>query len=175
VTPASWSRAPQSGYRESDPDLHHGKVMRCRYAISAWSPPDPKSGRAAICALVTASPPPVPTRASCPYRGLPGAGRRAKCASAGELATSGIAGPACLPVGVRAHGAATRCRAGPPALRGPGRSRARRPSCRARTRTSIRGFRDRCPAIRRPGIEHRRRESKPAPGRGLSSPPLPLD
>ena len=28
----------QSGYRESDPGLHHGKVMRYHYAPSAWSP-----------------------------------------------------------------------------------------------------------------------------------------
>jgi hypothetical protein len=27
----------QSGYRESNPELHLGKVMRCHYATSAWS------------------------------------------------------------------------------------------------------------------------------------------
>jgi hypothetical protein len=30
---------PSSGYRESDPRLHHGKVMRYHYAISARSLP----------------------------------------------------------------------------------------------------------------------------------------
>jgi hypothetical protein len=47
------------------------------------------------------------------------------------------------------------------------RTTGRRPErhgCRARTRTSIRGFRGRCPAIRRPGIEHGRRESDPHRG-----------
>jgi hypothetical protein len=34
---SSWASPAWSGYRESDPDLHHGKVMRCHYAISAWS------------------------------------------------------------------------------------------------------------------------------------------
>jgi hypothetical protein len=34
---ASWPRRAWSGYRESDPDLHHGKVMRCRCATSASS------------------------------------------------------------------------------------------------------------------------------------------
>jgi hypothetical protein len=47
------------------------------------------------------------------------------------------------------------------------RTTGRRPErhgCRARTRTSIRGFRGRCPAIRRPGIEYERRESDPHRG-----------
>jgi hypothetical protein len=36
---ANWPRAAWSGYRESDPGLHHGKVMRYHYATSAWSLP----------------------------------------------------------------------------------------------------------------------------------------
>jgi hypothetical protein len=32
-----WARGAWSGYRESDPGLHHGKVMRCHYATAAWS------------------------------------------------------------------------------------------------------------------------------------------
>jgi hypothetical protein len=34
---ASYATSAWSGYRESDPGLHHGKVLRCHYAISAWS------------------------------------------------------------------------------------------------------------------------------------------
>ena len=48
----------------------------------------------------------------------------------------------------------------PPVRRTTGRLPERH-GCRARTRTSIRGFRGRCPAIRRPGIEHGRREPNP--------------
>jgi hypothetical protein len=50
-----------------------------------------------------------------------------------------------------------------PAYEAGAASRARRRSCRTRTRTSIRGFRDRCPAIRRSGIviQNRAGESNP--------------
>src|SRR6266566_7188988 len=49
-------------------------------------------------------------------------------------------------VGLRGRGAATRCRPGSPALRGRGRSRARRQSCPPWTRTTIAGFRVQRPA-----------------------------
>src|SRR5262249_54326671 len=44
----------KSGYRESDPGLHHGKVMRCHCATSAWSllrelNPDHRRTEAACC------------------------------------------------------------------------------------------------------------------------------
>jgi hypothetical protein len=48
-----------------------------------------------------------------------------------------------LPVGLQAHGAATRCRPGSPALRGRGRSRARRRSWPSWLRTRNSGFRAR--------------------------------
>jgi hypothetical protein len=97
----------ESGYRESDPGPHLGKVMRCHYATSAWSLPGEsnpdrlrtreaccrchqagtswrptirtwttraKTSRAAVTPAAIVSPPPVPTRASFPYKGTPDAG-----------------------------------------------------------------------------------------------------
>jgi hypothetical protein len=54
-----------------------------------------------------------------------------------EPATSSISGWPLYRIGVRAHGAATRCRPGPSAVRRRSRSRARRPSYRGWNRTSV--------------------------------------
>lgn len=127
----------------------------------------PETGLEPVCAGTKAQPgflqptpewsrPPVPTRIS----RLTGARSQpcatAKCARR-DSDPHGPCGPPApradaSTVPPRALRAATRCRPGPSAVRRQSRSRARRPSCRARTRTSIRGFRVRCPAIRRPGI-----------------------
>ena len=68
--------------------------------------------------------------------------------------TVGVLSAATPAIGLRAHGAATRCRPGSPALRGQGRSRARRRGFRGWTRTS--GGRGQGPAgdaIAPPGIK----------------------
>lgn len=151
----------QSGYRESDPGPHLGKVMRCHYATSAWSLPGEsnpdrlrtreacclchqagttwrptirtrttraKTSRAAVTPAAIVSPPPVPTRASFPYKGRPDAGPEG-IGTLGEIRTHtahrlGVVPPTVL--GYERLRAAVRCRSGPPALRGQGRSRARR-------------------------------------------------
>ena len=68
--------------------------------------------------------------------------------------TVGVLSAATPAIGLRAHGAATRCRPGSPALRGQGRSRARRRGFRGWTRTS--GGRGQGPAgdaVAPPGIK----------------------
>lgn len=82
------------------------------------------------------SPSPGSNWAGCPYRGPPDAGPKGIVSPAGFGPALPTSSRWCLlPLGYE-DGAATRCRAGPPALRGPGRSRARRRSSRSRARTS---------------------------------------
>jgi hypothetical protein len=63
-----------------------------------------------------------------------------------EPAASSISGWPLYQVGVRAHGAAARCRPGPPAVRRRSRSRARRHRCPPWIRTTINASRARRPA-----------------------------
>jgi hypothetical protein len=84
---------------------------------------------------------------------------RRACVSSARLepATSGISGRPLCQVGVRGHGAATRCRPGSPSLRGRGRSRARRRGWGTwiRTRTSVSVSRFRAGRVASYTIPHR--------------------
>ena len=102
------------------------------------------------------SPSPGSNWAGRPYKGLPDAGPKGAVRSAGVEPAS--TWPSTKPVylfAARAHGAATRCRTGPPALRGQGR----KPCAASKVhrsgswgRTNVDGFRGRRPAIRRSRI-----------------------
>jgi hypothetical protein len=158
----------ESGYRESDPGLHHGKVTRCHCATSAWSPSLCRAGRRvhtrdartpirrarvgearfgrapysfkgyrASYPIPIKSPSPGSNWAGCPYKGPPDAGPKGAVRSAGvEPASTWLSTKPVYLIAARAHGAATRCRPGSPALRGRGRSRARRRSSPSWPRTT---------------------------------------
>jgi hypothetical protein len=81
----------------------------------------PRSKRGGLSLPHRPSPslPPVPTRASCPYKGRRGSGPEGVVRSAGfEPAASGISGQPLCHVGVRAHGASGRSRTACFPLRG---------------------------------------------------------
>jgi hypothetical protein len=86
------------------------------------------------------SPSPGSNWAGCPYKGPPDAGPKGivRSAGVGPATSSTSCWRLCL-IGLRAHGAAIRCRPGSPAVRERGRSRARRRSWGTwtRTRTSV--------------------------------------
>jgi hypothetical protein len=117
---------------------------------------DPKSWCPAIRAPAIASPPPVPTRASCPYRGPPDAGPEGESAPERDR-TSTTSRPQTPQACASTSSATSACEpllgvepSRPPVRRAAGR-RSERHGSQARIRTSVHGVRVRCPAARRPG------------------------
>jgi hypothetical protein len=110
----------------------------------------------------------------CPYRGLPVPDPGASALGGSRTRNIRLLKTASLPVGVRAHGADTRCRPGSSAVRRRSRSRAHRHDSGTGTRTPIDSSRDCRPAdetipdrVRGAGLE-------PADGAFLSASAMPV-
>jgi hypothetical protein len=149
VEPGGPSLPRTNARRREGPELGaQGSNLEC---------PGPRPGGSADSPTAHQSPSPGSNWAGGPYKELPDAGPKGmRVLGAIRTRTAGDLNAVPPAIGLRGHGAATRCRPGSPSLRGRGRSRARRHGCQTRTRTSIRGFRVRCPAIGRSGIGYGR-------------------
>ena len=101
--------------------------------------------------------------ASRSYKERPDVGPRGNVRSAGvEPASTWPSTKPVYLIAARAHGAATRCRPGSPALRGRGRSRARRRSCPSWIRTTM--------GKRLPGLDSNQRGQGSGPCWGRQRP-----
>ena len=156
------------------PGVEPGDATRATYGSMPQRPADKASSAPADKATGQWSPRRVPPSASGLTRSVRSFGPKGSVCQAGFEPTTSRPRPGASAVGLRGHGVATRCRPGSPALRGRGRSRARRQSWPSWHRTrklqvqSPAGLPDSPMAI---GAEGGSRTRRP---RGLSSRGMPV-